>query len=169
MLSVLVDCIFFFFYKRDSDVQQCSVTCWGGPANRCRVDSSSAQLAPELHLLPCTAPPTVCSIGPCQRRTRRQPQLQSWASDDSVFLHVCLRETVLALWALILVITNKCYPVSEWANMESMDNEDQLYDGWNSGTWANRIIWASTVFFVFGCAGFLLWLTVSSLMHPGFL
>lgn len=28
----------------------------------------------------------------------------------------------------------KHWPVDELANMESMNNEDQLYDGWNSGT-----------------------------------
>ena len=54
--------------------------------------------------------------------------------------------------------------------MESMDNEDQLYDGWNSGTWANRIIWASTVFFFLAvlasCCGsrVLRWCTRASLI-----
>lgn len=39
----------------------------------------------------------------------------------------------------------KRWPVDELAIMESM-NEDQLYDGWNSGTWANRITQAGAVF-----------------------
>ena len=43
------------------------------------------------------------------------------------------------------MITDTLEPVGELANMESMNNEDQLCDTWNLGTLANGIMWVGTI------------------------
>ena len=92
MLSVLVVCIFFFFFTKEiARFRSVKWLSWGGSTNRCRVDSSSAQLAPELHVLAlhCSSPPHAPHICVRVKQEGRvclvQPQVQNWTSDDSVF------------------------------------------------------------------------------------